>query len=231
MLILNYHRVGHPPSTARYRGMYVSPRILAWHIYILKVLGYEFVTVSEGVGRGCQHKLVALTFDDGYRDNFDLGYPVLARAGVPATVYVVTGDIGKSGVIWPEAGDKVSSDLMSWDQLRTLEKNGWEIGSHAADHVHLARRTKAEQKAFITQSWTHITQELGHPPKSFAYPYGSYNQDTLAILAELSCLAAVTIKSTQTNTAETPKLELFREPAKGYRLTHYLRALSLLKHS
>lgn len=231
MLILNYHRVGDPPPTVRYRGMYVTPSHLAWHIRLLKTAGYEFVTVSEGVRRGAGAKLVALTFDDGYIDNFELGFPVLLGAGVMGTVYVVTGDIGKSNVLWPEAGDKVSSQLMTWGQLRQLEKNGWEIGSHAADHVHLARRSKDEQRVFIETSWRDIERELGHPPHSFAYPYGSYNADTIAILKDLSCPAAVTIHSGSRNTSSTPQLELFREPAKGYRIGHYIRALSLLMHS
>lgn len=231
MLILNYHRVGRPPSTVRYRGMYVTPQHLAWHIRLLKIAGFEFVTVSEGVKRGCGAKLVALTFDDGYADNFELGLPVLDAARVPGTVYVVTGDIGKTNVIWPEAGDKVSSQLMTWDQLKQLEKKGWEIGSHAADHVHLARRPKDEQRVFIHSSWQDFERELGHPPYSFAYPYGSYNADTIKILEDLECRAAVTIQSGRCNTAETPRLELLREPAKGYRLGHFIRALSLLRHS
>lgn len=231
MLILNYHRVGAPPPTVRYRGMYVTPNHLAWHIRLLKGAGFEFVTVSEGVKRDLGPKLVALTFDDGYVDNFDLGFPVLVDAGVPATVYVVTGDIGKASVLWPEAGDKVLSQLMTWDQLRHLEKNGWEIGSHAADHVHLSRRSKAEQRACIETSWRDLERELGHAPRSFAYPYGSYNADTISILTDLNCPAAVTIRSGSRNTSTTPTLELFREPAKGYRLGHYVRALSLLKYS
>ena len=231
MLILNYHRVGTPPSTVRYRGMYVTAKHLAWHIRLLKAAGYEFVTVSDGVKRGCGSKLVALTFDDGYTDNFEQGFPVLQAAQVPATVYVVTGDIGKSNVIWPEAGDKVSSQLMTWDQLRQLEKNGWEIGSHAADHVHLARRPQEEQRQLIETSWRDIERELGHPPYSFAYPYGSYNGDTVKILQELQCPAAVTIESRPRNNGQTLKLELSRVPAKGYRIGHYIRALSLLIHS
>jgi peptidoglycan/xylan/chitin deacetylase (PgdA/CDA1 family) len=134
MLILNYHRVGFPPSTVRYRGMYVTPKILDWHIRLLKLRGYKFVTVSEGVRLGCAKNLVALTFDDGYRDNITNGFPVLNFHNVPATVYVVTGDVGGLNIVWQEAGDKVASDLMNWSELKSLEQAGWEIGSHAADH-------------------------------------------------------------------------------------------------
>ncbi len=231
MLILNYHRVGSPPSTARYRGMYVTPSILDWHIRLLKIRGYRFVTVSEGVRLECAKNLVALTFDDGYRDNITSGFPVLNFHNIPATVYVVTNDVGRHDVVWQEAGDKVASELMSWDELKHLEQSGWEIGSHAADHVHLARKSIDEQRKLITASWNDMERGLGHTPHSFAYPYGSYNQDTLAILRELNCPAAVTIKSNGENNSSTPTLELFRQSAKGYRSVHYLRALSLLWQS
>ncbi|MEI6399063.1 MAG: polysaccharide deacetylase family protein, partial [Pseudomonadota bacterium] len=110
MLILNYHRVGFPPPTARYRGMYVSPDVLSWHIKLLRWRGLEFVTVSDGIARGCPPNLAALTFDDGYLDNYETGRPVLRALGVPATVYVVTGNVGGKAVIWDESGDPQPSD-------------------------------------------------------------------------------------------------------------------------
>ena len=228
MLILNYHRVGIPPTTVRYRGMYVSPDMLAWHVRLLKLRGFEFVTVSDGVARGCLPRTVALTFDDGYTDNIELGLPVLAAQNIPATVYVVTGDVGKRGVIWQEAGDKVLSDLMTWDDLKRLESAGWEIGSHAADHVHLARRPHAEQQDLISKSWEDITVHLGHPPRTFAYPYGSFNNDTLTILRELGAESAVTIRNDGINTSASDKLLLFRQPARGHKIHHGLKALKLL---
>ena len=228
MLVLNYHRVGVPPESARYRGMYVSPGMLAWHIRLLKLRGFEFVTVSAGVARGCRAQTVAITFDDGYRDNLELGLPVLNRFQVPATVYVVTGDVGKQGVIWQEAGDKVSSNLMSWADLRQLQASGWEIGSHAADHVHLDRRSRTEQEALIQQSWDDITHHLGAPPRSFAYPYGAYNQDTLNVLKDIGAANAVTTKSDAANTPATNVLQLYRQPARGHHVYHGVKALRLL---
>ena len=228
MLILNYHRVGLPLSTARYRGMYVSPKMLAWHVQLLKFREFEFLTVSDGVARGCPPKTVALTFDDGYRDNFELGLPVLTKLKVPATVYVVTGDVGKTDVIWQEAGDKVTSDLMTWDELKALESAGWEIGSHAADHVHLARRSLTEQRELISKSWEDINTHLGHPPRTFAYPYGSFNSDTLTILRELGASSAVTTKKDAVNTSGTDKLLLCRQPARGHQIHHQVQALKFL---
>lgn len=228
MLILNYHRVGYPPPGAGPRGLYVTPDILAWQIRLLKFRGAEFVRVAEGVRRGCGRGLVAVTFDDGYRDNIELGLPVIKAAGIRATVYVVSGDVGKKAVVWRESASKTPSDLMSWEELRSLEAEGWEIGSHAAEHIHLGTRTPEEQRTLIARSWADFESNLGHKPDSFAYPYGSYGQDTVKILSDLGCAAAVTTDSGGVNGSGTPPLRLFRQPAKGFCLRHKIVSLKFL---
>ncbi|MCX6117841.1 MAG: polysaccharide deacetylase family protein [Proteobacteria bacterium] len=228
MLILNYHRVGTPPPNARYKGMYVDPKILRWQIYLLKKRKMKFVTVTQGLKSGCSSNLVAVTFDDGYLDNFLEGMPVLRELGVPATVYMVTGSVGKTNIVWDEAGDKNPGDLMSWNHLKSLNDLGWEIGSHASEHVHLARRSRDDQKKIIEKSWSDFKENLGFYPQSFAYPYGSQNLDTLSVLEELQCQSAVTIDHSGSNTALTPPLLLYRQSAKGYSVRHYFKSLSLL---
>lgn len=227
MLILNYHHVGLPEPKARYRGMYVSPFILWLHILILKLRGKKFVTVSEGVRQGLGADLVALTFDDGYIDNLTLGLPVLSKARVPATIYVVTQCVGQKNVLWPESGAGISGDLLNWDQLKILKHHGWEIGSHASDHVHLARRTMDGQNTLIETSWNDFKSNLGHAPTSFAYPYGSFDQNSLDILKRLNCENAVSTICTGTNHSETDRLKLFRQPARGHHLWHAIKAFQL----
>ncbi len=228
MLILNYHRVGYPSPGTGHRGLYVTPDILAWQIRLLKARGAEFVRVTEGVRRGCGRGLVAITFDDGYSDNIELGFSVIKSAGIKATVYVVSGDVGKKAVVWPESYSKIPLDLMGWDELRSLEAEGWEIGSHAAEHVHLGTRSPEEQRSLIARSWDDFESNLGHKPASFAYPYGSYDDCTVKVLSELGCAAAVTTDPGGINTRETPPLRLFRHPAKGCCLRHKIISLNLL---
>ena len=228
MLVLNYHRVGTPHPKARYRGMYVTPRLLAWQIGLLKFRGYRFETLTKAVKSGCQKNVCVLTFDDGYLDNYELGLPVLQSLQVPATVFVVTGSVGKSEVIWSEAGEQLPASLMSWEQLNELEKLGWEIGSHAADHVHLDQKPKAEQKHLIELSWAHFKASLGHTPTSFAYPYGKLNGHTLELLEALGCQAAVTTDDRGANTANTPPLLLYRKPCRGHHVLHAIKSFSLL---
>ena len=70
MLILNYHRVGTPSRNHRYRGMFVSPALLDFHIRFLKRAGYGFVTLAEAITTPApRDRLACITFDDGYQDN------------------------------------------------------------------------------------------------------------------------------------------------------------------
>jgi peptidoglycan/xylan/chitin deacetylase (PgdA/CDA1 family) len=231
MLILNYHRVGPVDPRARYRGMFVSQSHLLFQVELLRLLGYQFCTVIDAVQKKQRGektvKLACLTFDDGYLDNFNCGLSILRARTIPATVYVVTKDVGKKNVTWSEAGDSYPSDLMDWDQLRLLQDLGWEIGSHAHDHVHLARRSASAQELLIGESYHVLSEKLGPGPRTFAYPYGSYNQETIALLRNMNCPGAVTIQE-GVNEDSAHGLELKRIAMRGYSWRHYPKALQKL---
>lgn len=228
LLILNYHRVGFPDSRARYRGMWVSPKLLALQIRLLQMRGYQFTTVSSGLEHLSNGgRWAAVTFDDGYLDNIVHGLPVLQRLHVPATVYVVTGDVGRSQVIWRESGDQVPADLMTWEQLRMLQNCGWEIGSHAADHIHLDRASGEMQQELIATSFVTLQRELTVPPRSLAYPYGCYNATTMRLVQAAGFQNAVTTQP-GTNSCEADVWQLKRYGVGGVHLRHFLKSLRML---
>ena len=41
-----------------------------------------------------------VTFDDGYADNYSTAFPLLNSLGIPATMFVITSDVGRKSVIW-----------------------------------------------------------------------------------------------------------------------------------
>jgi len=104
-IILNYHRVLDSvtaESEAVPPGMYVRPdtferqlRYLAQHYHVVtveKLLSSEAATVRR--------PLCAITFDDGWRDNYERALPVLRKYGLPATFYISTDFIGSGRTPW-----------------------------------------------------------------------------------------------------------------------------------
>jgi peptidoglycan/xylan/chitin deacetylase (PgdA/CDA1 family) len=102
LLILSYHRVVEDfasESEQAIPGLLITARTLERHILLLRRQGYELLSLEQALEvnaglRRPRRDAAVLTFDDGYRDVYELGYPVLRRLGVPATVYLPTGYIG-----------------------------------------------------------------------------------------------------------------------------------------
>jgi len=226
LLILGLHRVGFPPPNAKIRGLFISPKLLSFQIWLLKRRGYKFMTLREAMLNNKNTKRAVLTFDDGYADNLTAALPVLKKHKVPATLFIVTGDVGKEDVIWDEAGEKLPADLLSWESVRRLKERGWEIASHAHEHVHLDRYRESHQEDLIKRSMDEIEAMMGERPVSFAYPYGTYDNRTKRVLKRLGVQFAVTTRSAKPDDdlAARDHLELTRLSLGGRHFYHYVRA-------
>jgi peptidoglycan/xylan/chitin deacetylase (PgdA/CDA1 family) len=99
-LVLVYHRVATPAIDPW--NLSVSPENFAAHVAAL--VRYTRVVplteLQEAVRAAPERPLVAITFDDGYVDNLQAAAPILAAAGAPATVFLVTGSLGRPGPFW-----------------------------------------------------------------------------------------------------------------------------------
>ena len=99
-LVLAYHRVTDDDDPF-FGG--VSTRIFARQIEVLHNC-FNVLPLDELVERAPRNDIppraIAITFDDGYRDNYVHAFPVLRRYGIPATIFVVTGALGNDSPIW-----------------------------------------------------------------------------------------------------------------------------------
>ena len=115
---------------------------------------------------------LAITFDDGYRDNFDNARPVLEKLSLPATFFVVTEWMGTDFVPWWDAVRGVQHPWMTWDEIGALHSSGFEIGAHTQSHVDLGKVSLLEARDEVLGARLELERRLGARVESFAYPYG-----------------------------------------------------------
>lgn len=181
-MVLTYHAIeeGPPP-------LCMPLALFEHHVATLVEARATFLTVSELAGalrRGeLPDRAVAITFDDGCASVLSNAAPVLARHGVAATVFAVSGHLGGSND-WPTQPDSAPRlELLGADDLAGLAGRGWEIGSHTVTHPPLAGLSPEALDRELCESRTALAATVDGPVTSFAYPYGSIPAGAAGALA------------------------------------------------
>lgn len=171
--IVLYHRVNDQTDDTLTIGL----RRFAEHVTILK---HAYVPVDSVAlvqkmrsGERIPDGAVAVHFDDCYRDVLTHAAPVLKQAGIPASVFVSTGFIGTQRV-FPHDSETcpASLDNLNADDIRTLAREGWVVGSHTVNHANLGVATDTEVRFEVGQSKKDLEAILGKPVSLFSYPFG-----------------------------------------------------------
>jgi peptidoglycan/xylan/chitin deacetylase (PgdA/CDA1 family) len=175
ILVLCYHAVSEDWSAP----IAIPPAALQRQLEGFLRSGYRATTFTEAVTGSQQGKVLAVTFDDGYRSAFELGYPILSGLAIPGTVFVPTAHVGNEkprswpGVDrWLNGGWSGELAGASWDELRELAAAGWEIGSHARSHRRLPALDDASLAEELGGSRADCEDRLGVSCRSVAYAYG-----------------------------------------------------------
>lgn len=115
---------------------------------------------------------LAITFDDGYLDNFENAAPVLETLSLPATFFVVTHWIGTDLVAWWDRADHLQHRWMTWDHVRSLHSRGFDIGAHTRTHMDLGSADATDAEREILGARRDLECQLNASVDLFAYPYG-----------------------------------------------------------
>ena len=77
-------------------------------------------------------KVIILTFDDSRKSQFSYAVPIMDQCGFKATFFSVYDFLGQDNT------------RMTWDDIATLQKNGYDIESHTMDHQDLTKMSVSE---------------------------------------------------------------------------------------
>ena len=126
---------------------------------------------------------VLFTFDDGYNSQYANVFPYMRQYNLPGTVFVRTSI--------PNAGT-----TLTYAQLREMDAAGWCIGNHTQNHNSLGGETEANQETYIGAGKSDlIANGLGRNANIFAYPSGSYDDNSITACTAQGVLAARTTDS------------------------------------
>ena len=151
--ILMLHRVSptDPAPLGIHSGLCVTPAFLDALIPALTAAGYDFVAMDAVPGRIASptgRPFLAVTFDDGYKDNAEHAFPVLRRHDVPWTVYIAPGLVSGATHLWWEIAEAAVATL---DAISIDTPQG---------RLKLLTRTTGEKLAAFQRIQQHIMTEL-----------------------------------------------------------------------
>ncbi len=175
VVVLCYHSI-HPtkPFTSAAPSLFDSH--LCWLKEHCDVIRFSEVSEASKV-TGRDRPAVALTFDDGYADNFELAFPLLQGYGMPATFFLAVGLLEKCSAVIArfqmlQGGSYEDIRPLEWSQVREMRNAGMEIGTHTYTHPNLARLSPEAVKSELQHSKDLMEQRLGEPVTLMAYPFG-----------------------------------------------------------
>lgn len=192
--ILMYHQIDQPPpSGTPLRGLVVSPKSFARQMALLRLLGYQGLSMRDlepyltGEKKG---KVIGLTFDDGYRNNSENALPILKKQGFTATCYAVSSMIGGTNC-W-DGGLVSTKPLMDDSEWSNWLAQGMDIGSHTKNHSDLNTLSDEEALDEILGSKTALENQFDCEVRHFCYPYGRFTQKHIKMVRDSGYTTATT---------------------------------------
>jgi len=204
-IILTYHRVNNDISDVE---MTVKPEHFMKQMSYL-VLKYHVVSLDQLIFKTNmqqqQRDIVAITFDDGYADNFHFAFPVLREKRLPATIFLISDMIGR-----------IEKRMLTLCQIKKMQVQGISFGSHTCSHPILTEISLELAKDEIQRSKKDLELLIGKKVECFAYPKGKKNHYNSAIKNEL-IKCGYKFAVTMENGSVNDRLDFFEVPRLGIR--------------
>lgn len=226
-LILEYHLIETPPPDAKYPDLYVTPETFSKHMAVLREIGLKCISFDDALTQleagNFDTSNIILTYDDGYRDNFNVAKN-LSALGYGATFYIPTFYPGRS---YPAT----HLFYMTWDDIRQVSNLGFEIGSHSVHHINLQNCKPDRAEYEISESINQIYNQIGKKPTTFSIPMGKYTNQVIVEIEKYGLRGCVTSNYgylTNYNTNNAPRIKIVENTSmRSVVLLYLLRNLKL----
>ncbi len=183
--VIMYHSVS--PDAKKTDMLLVSPKNFERQMRFLKEHRYNIVPLQAVADllkaeKKIPRRTIAITFDDGYKDNFLFAFPILKKYNLPATVFIIVQEV-----------ERPQNDRLSWGEVRAMRDSGLiTFGSHAIGPEPLTKiKSDEELKRQIFDSKKILEQELGSPVNAFSYPEGRFNDKIKQLVIDAGYKLAV----------------------------------------
>ena len=216
--IMMYHMISEQLGQGKKSGLRVSPEMFEKHLKYFKDNGWKFIKMSELKNNEDENKVVAITFDDGYLDNYSHAMPLLKKYDACATLYLV---IDRHQNDWSvkknpkhNTGVLAHEEKLSDDNIKEMINSGvFELGGHTITHPYLPNTSIEDKKYEMIECKNILETTFNTKVSSFAYPFGIYNIEDVEIIKTSNFESAVTTDEGVAN-SNTP-FELKRIKASG----------------
>ena len=147
----------------------------------ISVIGMQDFLAWKRSEKNIPPRSAVLTFDDGWKSQYEVGWPILKKFGYPVTLFIYT-----EGV---RGGHFGGGEAMTWEMLAEMRDAGADIQAHSATHQDLRKPYDKVAKKKLSppeyDQWLNneivgskqlLEQRLGIKVNCFAVPYGFYNE-------------------------------------------------------
>ena len=148
---------------------------------------FQIITLAEIQARvrdgRSNNAAMAITFDDGYRENCDFALPLLIERGIPCTYFVTTDNVIRQRPFEHDEQRGERLPINTIGQVREMSDAGIEIGCHTRRHVDFSKvHDPAILREEIRVAKDELEQMIGGPVRYFAFPFGLPRQLTQAAI-------------------------------------------------
>ncbi|MEY2499001.1 MAG: hypothetical protein QOD12_2557 [Verrucomicrobiota bacterium] len=210
VVIFGYHRF---VNTVRRPDTEITPQAFEAQMQELKNKGIAVIPMQDFLAwrrgeKAIPAKSAIITFDDGWKSQHEVAWPILKKFNYPVTLFIYTEGI--------KPGHFSGGESMSWDQLAEMRDAGADIQGHTATHQDLRRPYDKVAKKKLSppeyEQWLEnevagskqtIEQKLGVKVNCFAVPYGFYNDHVKDVAMKAGYEALFTVYG-QPITMRTP---------------------------